>query len=414
MEFGMWRLRFRRVGGAAAAIAVLAGSLALGVSPARAQVGACADSSLSRTGEFTGVPWAQQLLDPQRVWQLTDGAGVLVGVVDSGIDAANPALSAPGQVKDGGDVVAGGGSALLDCADHGTAVAGIIGGRPVPGSGFVGLAPGVTILSVKVAQQARDVDLGAVATGIRAAVDQGALVVNVSIESQAPDPRLEDAVSYAAQHNVVIVAAAGNENNDNIVTGNPKIYPASYDTTYANVLAVGAIDSTGQRGTFSETATPISVVAPGTEVVAPGAGGTGAGSLLAENGTSFAAPFVAATAALVEAYYKAAHGVWPSAAEVVHRIEATADRPAGSLPDSSYGWGTVDPYAAVTEVVPASAGGPEHTMLAVPAATAAPADHSAQIAGLSAAGAGIVVVLTAGFAVLRPLGRRRSWRPGTW
>jgi type VII secretion-associated serine protease mycosin len=399
-----------RCGRVAVAVGLLAGSLALGAGTARAQVGTCGSlSTLSATGPFTGIPWAQQLLDPQRVWQLTDGSGVLVGVVDSGVDTGNPALSAPRQVEDGGDLATDG-SGLLDCADHGTLVAGIIAGRAVPGSGFVGLAPGATILSVKVAEQASDINIGEVAAGIREAVDRGASVVNVSIESQNPDPQLEAAVRYAADRNVVIVAAAGNENNNNIVTGNPKIYPASYDAAYPNVLAVGAIDSSGQRGSFSETATPISVVAPGAGVVAPGAGGRGAGSLVAKDGTSFAAPFVAATAALVQAY----HGGRMMASDVVHRIEATADHPAGALPDPSYGWGTVDPYAAVADVVPASSAGAARSALAVPPRAVAPVDHSALIAGLSAAAAGVVVALVVGVTVLRPLGRRRSWRPGAW
>ena len=398
----------------AAVFVLLAGSSVFAAQPARAQVGTCpSTATLDRTGPYSAIPWAQQLLDPRRVWPLTDGSRETVAVVDSGVDTGNPAL-AGGQVQDGHNLVAGGtgASALLDCADHGTGVAGIIAGRPVPGSGFTGLAPGASVLAVKVADQAGDIHFATIAAGITKAVDAGASVVNVSIEATSPDPDLEAAVRYAAQRDVVIVAAAGNENSANVVTGNPKIYPASYDAAYPNVLAVGAIDSKGERASFSETATPVSVVAPGVDIVAPGAGGTGAASLVDKSGTSFAAPFVAATAALVRA-----HDTHLSAAEVVHRIEVTADHPAGSLPDPAFGWGTVDPYAAVTAVIPdagPAVGTPKPSAIAVPPPVVPRKDDSARIAGITAAaGAGIVVVVL-GVATLRPSGRRRRWRPGTW
>jgi type VII secretion-associated serine protease mycosin len=281
------------------------------------------------------IPWPQVQLAPQRVWDLTEGAGITVGVVDSGVDASPPQLA--GRVLAGIDVVnAGGGPANTDCYGHGTFVAGIIAAAPAAGAGFAGVAPQAVILPVRAANDANSGSAAALATGIRAAVDGGARVINVSASTDVPAPLLTDAVQYAEAHDVVVVAAAANGAQQ----GDPVTYPASYPTA----LAVGAIDSTGALANFSETGNYLDLVAPGENVVSigPGGGGQWQGS-----GTSYAAPFVAGIAALVRAYHPKL-----SAAQVRHRLEATADHPNTTVPDPGFGWGTVDPLAAVTAVLP--------------------------------------------------------------
>jgi subtilisin family serine protease len=178
------------------------------------------------------------------------------------------------------------------------------------------------------------------------------------------------------------------------------------------VLAVGAVDKDGKRAGFSGTAT-VGVVAPGVDLISTGAGGTGlVATGTGGGGTSFAAPYVAGVAALVLAYHP---GLSP--AQVVRRIEATADHPAATLPDAQLGWGIVDPYAAVTAVLPGEAREP----VATPTATiVAPAAVVGQVTGPGAtladglAAAAVLIVLfglAVGFVGRR--GRARGWRPAS-
>src|SRR5262249_5702139 len=131
--------------------------------------------------------------------------------------------------------------------------------------------------------------------------------------------------------------AAGN----NAQAGDPPQYPAAYP----GVLSVGAIAPDGTRAEFSQR-TGVSVVAPGKGLVGLRAGDRSNG-LVGNDGTSFAAPFVAGVAALVMAYHPRL-----SADQVLRRIQATADHPAGPLPDRQFGWGVVNPLAAVTTILP--------------------------------------------------------------
>lgn len=278
-------------------------------------------------------PWAERQLDPRQVWPVTQGAGVVVGVVDTGVDAATPQLA--GRVLTGVDVTtANHGPANTDCYGHGTFVAGIIAAAPGSGTGFAGMAPAATILPVRITNDAQ-IAPDALAQGITDAVQGGARVVNVSAGSSQPSPALAGAVAYADTKDVVVVAAAGNDGQQ----GDPTTYPAAYPT----VLAVGAIDSGGQHADFSETGPYVSLAAPGVNVISVGPGGPGQWE---GDGTSYAAPFVAGVAALVRAYHPRL-----SAAQVRHRLEVTADHPAAP-PDPSVGWGVVNPLAAVTAVLP--------------------------------------------------------------
>jgi len=344
----------------------------------------------------TSQPWAQRQLDPGRVWPLTRGTGVTVAVIDSGVDARNPALA--GAVEPGADVVQPGQPADYDCIGHGTVVAGIIAARPRPGSAFQGIAPGAEILPVRQTQSDQQ-EAGGVrflAQAINYAVSRGAEVINISITATSSTPALAAAVRNALDHDVVVVAAAGNDGTD---LNAPKSYPAAFP----GVLAVGAVGQDGQPLDFS--AAGASVVAPGAEIVGPEAGGTG---LVTGQGTSFATAFVSGVVALVRAYRPDL-----TAAQVVHRIEATADHPPGPLPDPRLGWGEIDPYAAVTAVLapPSQPSSPAARLPLPPRPGPAPGQLPAV---LTAAAALAVAAAVLGVALVVPAGRRRRWRPGPW
>src|SRR5690349_13545461 len=282
------------------------------------------------------APWAQQELGFASVWKRTRGGGVTVAVVDSGVDA-NPQFG--DRVIPGPDLVAGTKPGIppgADCVGHGTAVASIVAAAPVPGVSFTGVAPAARILSVKISGT-DTFPTSVTPQGIMDAVRFGADVINLSLATPDDVPALRNAVEYALSHNVVVVAAAG---NDVAQGGIGPFYPAAYP----GVLSVGAVGPGGVLAAFSDRHTPVAVTAPGVNVTTAYPGRFPDAYAPAQNGTSFAAAFVSGVVALV----RSAHpGL--SAAQVVARIEATARGAAGP----GTGHGMVDPVRAVTAVLPA-------------------------------------------------------------
>jgi membrane-anchored mycosin MYCP len=346
----------------------------------------------------SGTPWAQQRYDRTRLNALADGRGIVVAVIDSGVDARNAQLQ--GAVQAGPDQLDGGGS-VLDCVGHGTGVAGIIAARPAPGSPFRGLAPAATILALRVSELIEGEDGNAtgrrgtpegLATAIRDAVARKARVINLSLVSYHDDEVVRAAVRFALAHDVVLVAAAGNGAEQ----GNRTAYPAAYD----GVVGVGAIAPDGQRVPTSQTGPYVDLVAPGRQIVTTA---TPDGWTVMD-GTSFAAPFVSAAAALLRQYRPDL-----TAAQVAAQLTATAD---GGRAGPGYGAGVLNPYRALTEHLGASPG-PAAQPLAQPARdpqAARLAAARAQTVRLALIGLGGVAIAVVIAAVL-PRGRRRRWRP---
>ncbi|GAB3997998.1 type VII secretion-associated serine protease mycosin [Glycomyces albus] len=289
--------------------------------------------------------WHLHEVDAATAWDTADGTGVTVAVVDSGVDADHPNLLGavlPGRsyVDSGSDseprLLALGGDvghvdyerafAHADPVGHGTAVAGIIAGRPE--SGLPGVAPGAEILPVRVLDdENRYHDSSMVAAAVEWAVDSGADVVNLSLGGHYESPAFREAVDYAAAHDVVVVACTGNQAEAD--DGERVWFPASDD----RVLAVTGTDRTGRRWPTAITGEATDLAAPGAELTAPEPGG----GYRAVTGTSFATAVVSGTAALV----RSAHPDL-TAPEVRQLLTATADRPGPGL-----GAGIVDAAAAV-------------------------------------------------------------------
>ncbi|MFC4020999.1 type VII secretion-associated serine protease mycosin [Micromonospora sp. GCM10011542] len=367
---------------------------------------ACA-TPLAPARPVAAVPWPQQRYDPARLAPLATGSGVTVAVVDSGVDRTHPQLA--GRVLAGTDLLDPGGDGSRDCAGHGTGVASIIAAAPRPGIAFAGIAPGARILPVRVSEQqvvqgresGRTVSAGEFARAIRWAVDHDSDVLNLSVVLYADAPAVRSAVRYAVDRDVVLVAAAGNLHE----SGDPRPFPAAYD----GVLGVGAIGADGTRAAFSQTGPYVDLVAPGSEVLtaAPGQGHHRV------EGTSYAAPFVAATAALLRQYRPDL-----SAAQVAERIIATADPAPGAGRGGGCGAGVLNPYRAVTET---GGGRPAGTRTAAaladegvdPATVARQArrvvarDRALLVTAVAGGATGVVALL----AVVLPRGARRRWRP---
>jgi type VII secretion-associated serine protease mycosin len=280
--------------------------------------------------------WQLSTMHVRSAWSHSTGTGVVVAVLDSGVDASHPDLS--GQVLPGADFVDGTTDGRRDFVGHGTTTATLIAGRNDDSTGVAGVAPEAKILPVRVLdKQNKYDDAGTVAEGLRWAVDHGAQVVNLSLGGASRSDTLSTAISYAFAHDVVVIACTGN-----VVKGSPN--SVWYPARQPGVVAVAGLAQAngavvGWSGGLSGAETVLS--APAVDLL-----GAKPGGYWRVQGTSFAAPLVAGTAALIRA-------AWPSldAANVINRMIRTADDlgPAGR--DSQYGYGEVDAAAALTATV---------------------------------------------------------------
>jgi membrane-anchored mycosin MYCP len=303
-----------------------------------------------------GTPYALTRLGAPQIWQRATGARVTVAVVDSGVNADNVHLRealVPGTSLVPGDP---NGRGTTDVTSHGTAVAGIIAARAVPGSGLVGLARDAEILPVRVYASEEQTDVAAgrgptperIAEGIRYAADQRARIVVVPLSLPDPSSALTDAVTYATARGSLVVASAGNREETPDRPDGPR-YPAAVP----QALAVGAVSDTDDLADGSVTGPHVDVVAPGTDVLTSY---FGAGDCLLEPGggvTSWASAYAAAAAADVAQVYPDA-----SPAELAYRLEVTADRPVPDSRDNTRGWGLIRPLEAINAPLDPDRAGP--------------------------------------------------------
>ncbi|SNY69811.1 S8 family serine peptidase [Paractinoplanes atraurantiacus] len=326
---------------------------------------------------------AYRRVAPETAWPLSRGAGVLVGIVDSGVSAAATGLA--GAVAPGRDVVAGG-RADTDCLGRGTALAAVIAARPQPANLLSGVAPAARILPVRVNAAKGGIPPGKLAAGIRAAVDAGSRVVLVAVGA-APDPALAAAVAHAEARDVLVVAAVGNEKPGADGTPGPPWYPAAYPL----VLAVGGVDAKGQATELVTGRAGLDLVAPGKDVHTVGT--TGPGNYVI-GGAPAAAAYVAGAAALVRSYRPGL-----KAAQVRRWLVDTA-APAGSAGRR------LDVYAAVSAVAPAA---PRTRGAAGVKPFALPAEKGHDPASRIAIGVvGLAVMLTIGLMFVVAVVRRRG------
>jgi hypothetical protein len=347
--------------GLAAAIVVLA---IPGFGPAPASAGTSTPSARDAASDTVhDQEWWLAGLHVTQAWQASEGAGITVAVLGTGVDASDPNL--PGAVITGPDYTGSGrepGSPYWGV--EGTAVAGIIAGRGYDGNwnaGIVGIAPDAKILSIRVTLEFNDPLASdpaisqrlpdAIAEGITYAVDHGARVIDLPLDpgtlglTSAGDPAAaggsaaeQAAVRYALRSNVVLVAPSGDDGQGSQIVNYPAAYPG--------VIAVGAVDRSGQLAPFSSRRSYAALTAPGVGLVAVAP----PDAYNQISSTSAASGMVAGMAALILAKFP--HLTVAQVTQAL--IESTATTPNGtSLPalpprsDTGAGYGTVDAMRAL-------------------------------------------------------------------
>ena len=288
--------------------------------------------------QFYGSQWALAQVGASQAWDRTHGSpSVVVADIDSGVDGTHPELA--GKLVAGFDATTG--STLVagntDADGHGTATAGVIGAATNNGSEIASLGWDTAVMPVKVGDSS-GIRASSSIAGLRYAADHGAKVANMSFGSPCHNQSFSDAVAYAESKDVVVVAAAGNDQQN----GDYRHYPAAEP----GVLAVGATAFDGTVTGYSNVNDYVSLVAPGGSadgnashdilLLAPG------NKTVTEAGTSFSAPLVAAAAALVRALRPDL-----SANQVAGTLTSTATDMGPPGRDSVSGFGFLNPAAAL-------------------------------------------------------------------
>ena len=275
------------------------------------------------------IDWGLKLLNVPPLWKETQGEGIKVGVLDTGIALEHPDLRP--AILEARDFTRSP-SAAYDAQGHGTHVSGIIAARR-NAHGIVGVAPEARILMAKVLNDEGAGTSQDIVAGIRWAMEAGADILSMSLGSSEPDEEIHQALLLAISKGIFVITAAGNEGPDLDTVG----YPAGFP----EMVAVGSIDRRKRLSQFSSRGRQVDVVAPGDEITScyPPRG------YAVLSGTSMATPFVSGVVALALAKHRNMGGKTPLRTQqdlIQHLCRTSADAgPAGF--DPLYGCGILNP-----------------------------------------------------------------------
>ncbi|MBC7645095.1 MAG: S8 family serine peptidase [Thermoleophilia bacterium] len=271
-----------------------------------------------------GSQWGLAKIQAQSSWDTAMGLNTTIAVVDTGVDYNHPDLA--GKVIKGHDFVSND-EDPMDQNDHGTHVAGIAAAVTNNAIGVAGVAPSAKILAVRVLDGTGNGELSAIANGITYAVDHGANVINLSMGGPTGATVLQDAVNYAASHNVVVSCAAGNDASMTL------LIPAQYDSC----TSVTATDQGDGRASFASGGTGLDLSAPGVGILST----IRNSQYDTWDGTSMSAPFVTGLAAVL-----ASMGL--DRTSIISTMTSTATDLGAPGYDTTFGFGRINAAAAVS------------------------------------------------------------------
>ncbi len=325
--------------------------------------------------------WALHKIGAPQAWDIAHCQGTIVAILDTGVHLEHPDLrkalwTNPGEIPNNGIDDDGNGKVddvhgwhfyqncstgpcipyenriIQDDNGHGTHVTGIAAAETDNGIGIAGVSWGAQAMIVKVLDQHGDGYYSDVAAGIVYATDNGAQVINLSLGGEQSSQLLQDAVNYAYQRGVLVVAASGND-------GGSVLHPAACE----NVVAVAATDRDDQRPGYSNRGPEVDIAAPGHNIVSTWPWLNG---YYYKRGTSMAAPHVSGSAALLWSWRPDYTN-----AQIQRRLESQADDVnADTYPghDPYLGWGRLNVRRALAGLPP----GPTPTPTPSPTMTLTP------------------------------------------
>jgi subtilisin family serine protease len=327
---------------AAVAAAVLLSGSSVTAAPVLASAAAAHPTAVHSDYIRAGEYWLDQY-GIRSAWTTTEGKGITIAVIDTGVDGAVSDLAGAvtGGVDYSGQGSSNGQKPVGDASErnHGTMVASLAAGRGSGTSGLIGVAPQASILSISIGFGAAATNSDdQIAEAVTWAVDHGANVINMSLtrNTLAWPESWDKAFLYAMQHNVVIVAAAGNRGSGTDEVGAPATMPG--------VLTVAGVDRNEKASVdASAQGITIGVSAPSEQLL----GAVPTGGYVQWEGTSGATPIVAGVVALVMAAHPGISG-----ANAINRVVSTATDAGAKGVDPIYGYGLVNAAAAVRNTVP--------------------------------------------------------------
>lgn len=297
---------------------------------------------LVQADETRDEQWIVKALQLEKVHKLSQGEGVTIGLIDTGVDADHPDLK--GNVKAGKDYGTAEGQGIKDVKGHGTGVASLVVGHghgDKAAAGVTGIAPKAKIISVSIGWDGKFAEIGnELYDAVDWLLEQDVDLISTSLGGT---PDSNGAVNKAMKQGVPVVSAAGN------ITKHPVLGSLDYMAAPANDAGAIPVSGTDQAGKFWDGSVDLSdaaeqtrfgMAAPATDLIAAKKGG----GYATNSGTSGSAPIVAGTLALIKsAYPDLTYESWMT------RLLETADDAGDKGYDEKYGNGIVNPYRALTE-----------------------------------------------------------------
>lgn len=286
-------------------------------------------------------PWSIGHINAPEMWKRGyTGDGAVVAVLDTGCSLTHPYIkhSIIGGMNFTSDY-GGRTSNYSDNNGHGTHICGIIAARYNRMNGMSGVAPGAKILSLKVLNADGTGEITPILKAINMAINwrghhgKRVNIISMSFGTEQNYPELERAVDLAAQNNILVVTAAGNEGD-----GQKGTHEVIYPGYYSSVMQVGASDINNRPAFFSNSNKRLDIVAPGVDILSLNLNN----GYTVMSGTSMASPHVAGGAALLTNYYLREYGKYPSRDWLIHMLKRNAQRLNFSRNEVGYGLMNMD------------------------------------------------------------------------